>query len=110
MAFMKPVYYECTYAVVETEGGDSYIVPDFVCDSEDAADYADFAPEGLGLREKPETVEFHKGVVTRLSASGYMDCTDWEAFDTYEEARAHWEEEGLNPDNGNDLDEEEEEG
>ena len=44
------------------------------------------------------------GWYTRLSAPGYLDCTDWEGpFDSENEARAHWIENELDPDTGDEL-------
>jgi hypothetical protein len=34
-------------------------------------------------------VEYIEGHGARLSAPGYMDCTDWSVFDTVEEAEAY---------------------
>lgn len=38
------------------------------------------------------TVGLIEGFGARLSAPGYMDCTEWSVFDTEEEAKAHLEE------------------
>lgn len=41
---------------------------------------------------KPESWDNVKGYGARLSAPGYMDCTEWAVFDTPEEAEAYLEE------------------
>ena len=38
------------------------------------------------------SVQEREGYGARLSAPGYLDCTEWAVFDTEEEARAHLEE------------------
>jgi hypothetical protein len=41
---------------------------------------------------EPQSWENVKGYGARLSAPGYLDCTEWTVFDTEEEARAYLEE------------------
>lgn len=41
---------------------------------------------------KVQSVELREGWGARLSAPGYMDCTDWSVFDSEEEAEAYLEE------------------
>lgn len=48
-----------------------------------------------------------RGYGARLSAPGYMDCTDWAVFDTPEQAEAYLEE--MYGDEDSDLDEDNEE-
>ena len=38
------------------------------------------------------TIEKRDGWGARLSAPGYMDCTEWSVFDTEQEAKDHLEE------------------
>ena len=38
------------------------------------------------------SVQEREGYGARLSAQGYMDCTEWAVFDTEEEARAYLDE------------------
>jgi hypothetical protein len=38
------------------------------------------------VEDTPETWENVKGYGARLSAPGYLDCTEWTVFDTTEEA------------------------
>jgi hypothetical protein len=59
-------------------------------------------PDGIGactelLRDYLEgnrvfSVQEREGYGARLSAPGYLDCTEWAIFDTEEEARAYLEE------------------
>lgn len=37
-------------------------------------------------------VEHHEGYGARMSAPGYLDCTDWAVFETYDEAASYLEE------------------
>lgn len=39
--------------------------------------------------EDIDGIEYVEGYGTRLSAPGYMDCTEWCVFDTVEEAEAY---------------------
>ena len=41
---------------------------------------------------EPQSWENIKGYGARLSAPGYLDCTEWTVFDTEDEAREHLEE------------------
>ena len=41
---------------------------------------------------KPQSWENIKGYGARLSASGYLDCTEWTVFETEQEAREYLEE------------------
>jgi hypothetical protein len=41
---------------------------------------------------KPQSWENIKGYGARLSAPGYLDCTEWTVFDTREEAEAYLDE------------------
>lgn len=41
---------------------------------------------------KPQSWENVKGYGARLSAPGYLDCTEWTVFDTEDEARKYLEE------------------
>jgi hypothetical protein len=77
MPFMQPHYTDEPFAELENEYGEGLCVP---------ADVAHYQ-EGYHI------VEQHFGkIFCRLSANGYMDCTDWcGPFDTLAEARQHIE-------------------
>ena len=81
MSFMNPDIQHCDYFEVETNSG-SWIVPaDLVSRKGKLSRFADYV-EG----NEVESAEFKTGYLARLSASGYMDCTEWSAFDTEVEA------------------------
>jgi len=60
MAFMTPEIYEGRYAIVENRYGERT-----------------FTPAGYECVEEGETVEYVTGYLGRLSAAGYLDCTEW---------------------------------
>lgn len=82
MSFMRPEIVESGYFVVELENGESTIIPFFVCpESSDLQDFEDYTDS------RPVFAEvFESGYVWRLSAPGYMDCTDWICADSLKEA------------------------
>ena len=51
-----------------------------------------------------DSVQVREGYGARLSAPGYMDCTEWSVFDSPEEASAYLEE--MYPDEDNEESEE----
>ena len=73
MAFMTPQYEENEWVYFEGEFGETLVVP---------AEYKDDGHIVVG-----EIVATRKGIGARLSASGYLDCTDWTIHDTEKEAR-----------------------
>lgn len=100
---MVPVIEEGDYLVVETDKGDTFIVPedlvsipdglslDSFLDPENNQSHSatlracgQFMPEGVS--GYPESAEYKQGFLARMSAPGYMDCTDWEAHDTWNDA------------------------
>lgn len=96
MAFMEPQYELGSWLECENKYGETYWMP---ADCEDLVD----------LGDKVVTLHMLKWGA-RLSAPGYMDCTDWAVFDTEEEAREYIRDEyEVDPDTGDELDEDEEE-
>jgi hypothetical protein len=93
MAFMQPQYIQGKWLQIETDAGTWFIPEDLGMDPADCV-------EGE-ITEDPEVIT---GVGVRLSAPGYMDCTDWCVFDTMTEARNYlvetWE---VDPDTGDSL-------
>lgn len=86
MAFMVPEYLYGRWAECEDNWGETNIVP------------ADM------VEEATDVVRYRYGWGCRLSAPGYLDCTDWTVFDTEEEARDHIEEMyDVDPDTGEDI-------
>lgn len=102
-SFMQPEIIECDYFAVETEQGTDFVhhecmrLPftiNFAAGgqfNEDSDGFAllqrAFAPYVEG-NEITEIAPRH-GFLARLSASGYMDCTDYTPCDTEEEAAQH---------------------
>jgi hypothetical protein len=96
MAFMEPQYVLGSWVEVEDKYGETRYVP---------AEYAE------DLEEGEHAVRLHPlKVGARLSASGYMDCTEWSIFDTEEAARDYIRDTyDVDPDTGDEMEEEEEE-
>ncbi len=85
MAFMQPAIYFGTYYEVSANHGETYIVPADV--SGVVKTYGDLADYVEGKVDEPDTIaEVKRGWLARMSAPGYMDCTDWSAHDTQQEA------------------------
>lgn len=85
--FMKPVVYRGTYIEVETSDGTEIVtipmVPDGVCFLR-AGNFQEYCH---GKIIDPEAqLEIESGYLARMSAPGYMDCTDWTAHKTQEAA------------------------
>jgi len=84
MAFMeKQVTEKSDWYEIDGTEGTVWVPADVVGSLEHAGDY--YAGEIW-------TVEARKGYGARLSAPGYMDCTDWCVFDTEAEAEKYLEE------------------
>jgi len=88
MSFMQRQVIESDYFEIETTDG-TYIVPaDVISDKPIAqVDIELFAAfiSGEVLTDEP-FVDVQHGWIARLSAPGYLDCTDWSAFKTKDEA------------------------
>lgn len=77
--FMQPECWHASFTEVETTHG-TEIVPDDVCNGNLPQDFADYC-EG-----KPVTIERKTGLLYRLSAPGYTDCTETSYAFTRQEA------------------------
>lgn len=90
MSFMQPVVYQSDYFAIETTHGTEIVPCDLVCrgaiTTSKLADYL----EGKPLNPE-EIVVASPGWVGRMSAPGYLDCTDWIAGKTEQEIRAYLE-------------------
>jgi hypothetical protein len=101
VAFMEPQYYGGRVAEIETLDGQTHYMPQDVWDD----------LETDALEEAHATVEavyiFPAGhrILSRLSAPGYMDCTDWTPHKSMEAAREAFRQDGIDPDTGDPLDE-----
>lgn len=83
---------------VETTQGTDFIPEELVsgvsnCD----ADNVDNMPLWFNAVQQytegaPQEWEWIEGYGTRLSAPGYLDCTEWAVFDTPEQAQAYLDE------------------
>jgi len=79
MAFMQPQYLGGRWLSITTDTGETYFVPeDLGLDPADCIECGEVAE-----------VEVIIGIGARLSAPGFMDCTDWCVFDTLPEARQY---------------------
>lgn len=89
MAFMQPQVYFGGYFAVETTHG-TEIVPDDVIGRTMGTAAEAFENYVDGEIEDPDEVIEHKtGWLARLSAPGYMDCTDWTVHKSESEARTY---------------------
>jgi hypothetical protein len=84
---------------VTTNGKKRYATPDEIRDLDETAVDPDSVrqpvPKALAdYTENKESwnIELIEGFGARLSANGYMDCTEWAVFDTAEEAQAYLDE------------------
>jgi len=125
MAFMKPQYCKGDWIEVEGSEGTTFLPADLVGLPDDwsfvsnryritnrgddgfdtvAAFYEEYTLGGL---DSISAVSYVAGMVgCRLSAPGYLDCTEWSIFATEREAR-EWitETYDVDPDTGDSLDE-----
>jgi hypothetical protein len=81
--FMKPEIERNYYYSVETTDGTEIIPANVVGSKGRIADFC----HGTPLDNQP--CEMQYGVIARMSAPGYLDCTDWSAHGTEEEALAY---------------------
>ena len=85
MAFMQPSVHESEYYTVETSEG-IWIVPSFV--SGIVEHISDLYIYVQGKIEEDQELVLESGWVGRMSASGYMDSTDWCAYENEADALA----------------------
>lgn len=83
--FMKPVVYEGGYYEVETDCG-TEIVPADLIGNHSAASVDELTDYLEGNPSSQDEVPVQHGWLARMSASGYTDCTSWEAHATKEAA------------------------
>jgi hypothetical protein len=101
MAFMQPEYAKGKFLDVEDSHGDSWLIPsDVVGANFDLSDLDDFTGSGEAVG-----YEVRSGYFAHLSASGYMDQTEWSGpFSSLKKAKQHiedmWE---VDPDTGDEL-------
>jgi hypothetical protein len=87
-AFMKPQYQKGVFWHVQNQHGEGTIVGGWLVGEAPAADdFRDCIEHG-----DPVSFEQVQGWFFRLSAPGYMDCTEWSGpYDTLKEARSELE-------------------
>lgn len=86
--FMQPVIEQSEYFSVETSIGTEIIPADLIglenCTDGELREYLEGAPVS------PNGVAYRiSGYVARMTAPGYMACTEWRAFDTEQNAREY---------------------
>ena len=87
MAFMqRQITRKSKWYQVETNRGTEFLPDDLVGKSPVLTDFAQYC-EGT-----PESFELIEGYGARLSAPGYMDCTEWSVFPTEKEALEYLDE------------------
>src|SRR5262245_14500811 len=105
MSFMQPVVVFGTWLEVETDWGLEYVREEAVgyigleLGEQMDADCPEWKRARRALRPyvmgRPEAVTLIKGHGVRLSAPGYLDCTEWMVFESEAEALAYLAEELL---------------
>lgn len=92
MSFMQKEIRKDTYFEIETTEGTA-IVPGHVSPRTCATVAEFFAHYVTGNILNPdELIEVKEGWVARMSAPGYLDCTEWGAYPSYDDAYAALEE------------------
>jgi hypothetical protein len=95
MPFMKPQVYQGEYYEVTAGHGETWIVPvdatgflsGFAQPASSLQDYVE--PD---IDDPDEILQPKRGWLARMSAPGYLDCTDWSAHDSEQEAREYLDE------------------
>ncbi len=91
MAFMEPDIQHTHYYEVSADHGSTWIVPaDVVGTPRTWADFSDYVEGTIDNPDDDVTPDDRRyGWIARLSAPGYLDCTDWSAHASEAEAREH---------------------
>lgn len=84
--FMQPNIYKGRAYIVETTYGTEVVPHDLVGDG-----YTPLMGYLDGTPYEDQELVIKEGYLARLSAPGYMDCTEWSFHDTEEEALAYLE-------------------
>ncbi len=89
MSFMQPQIYRADYLKVNTSIGTEIVPCDVIGRTMNVhidalLNYLEGTPD-----DPDELYEVSTGYLARLSAPGYMDCTDWTAHATADEAREY---------------------
>lgn len=87
MAFMQPEIIRTDYYIIDANHGERTFLPvDVHPGARTNAELADYVEGTIDDPESAPTIE--TGILGRLSAPGYMDCTPWSPYDTIEEAES----------------------
>jgi hypothetical protein len=99
--FMQPQVVHGKFYEIETNNGTWFVPVDVVGGPSKGTTYDQFKAELLQYTEASEVYEWKviKGWGARLSAPGYMDCTEWSVYSTETEA---WEQLDVMYDAGED--------
>jgi hypothetical protein len=98
MSFMqRQVTGNESWLQVETTNCTTFLPSDLVsgvsnCPAEEVEDNIWFESVQQYCEGEPQSWEWIKGYGARLSAPGYMDCTEWAVFETEAEAMAYLDE------------------
>jgi hypothetical protein len=84
MAFMEPKIEYGPYLEIETPDGTWFLPADVAGLTTDPAAVRDYVESMSDPADW--TVTIKTGWIGRLTAPGYMDCTDWSAYDSEQEA------------------------
>lgn len=86
MSFMQKQIYQGGFFEIDTTHGIEIVPSDIIGQtvSTDVSAFLDYL-EGTPLNDD-EVIEYQYGVLARMSAPGYLDCTCWSAHKTFEEA------------------------
>jgi hypothetical protein len=98
MAFMEPQIEQGQWYEIDTDNGTEFIPADLLNKADgltigQSADMADPSWETVAdlihpyCVGNPQSIKLITGWGARLSAPGYMDCTEWAVFETEQEAR-----------------------
>lgn len=99
--FMRPeITTKTAWYEIDGPCGVEYVEADMIGEIEDATVFEDADDDSPNRDVPPELADYCEnrtfwtiaqidGFGARLSAPGYLDCTDWTVFPTLEEAEAH---------------------
>lgn len=96
MAFMEPQVEYGQWLEIDTTNGTEFIPADLISldiELNETSENEEHLEEVAQYCEgEPQSVKLREGWGCRLSAPGYMDCTEWSVFETEKEAKEHLDE------------------
>jgi len=87
--FMQPEIYKDRAYIVETTYGTEVVPWELVGNVKEMHYLEDFLE---GTPYEGQELVIKEGILARLSAPGFLDCTEWSTHDTAEEAMTYLEE------------------